>query len=90
MATFLVVSFSERVMSFSVISCGFFLSRSSFCSVVRLTAARFFCSVERGPSLSPTVSVCAPAQCEKEGGTCMKSMTGTLRLFASTRRPMRA
>ena len=52
MATFLVVSFSERVMSFSVISCGFFLSRSSFWSVARFTTARFFCSIESGPSLN--------------------------------------
>lgn len=60
MATFLVVSFSERVMSFSVISCGFFLSRSSFCSVARFTTARFFCSIESGPSLILTVSVRTP------------------------------
>lgn len=51
MATFFVVSFSERVMSFSVISCGFLLSRSSFCNVARFTTARFFCSIESGPSL---------------------------------------
>ena len=68
MATFLVVSFSERVMSFSVISCGFFLSRSSFCSVVRLTTARFFCSVERGPSLSPIVSICTPRNARRKVG----------------------
>ena len=60
MATFLVVSFSERVMSFSVISCGFFLSRSSFCSVARFAKARFFCSIESGPSLPHTVSFRVP------------------------------
>lgn len=64
MATFFVVSFSERVMSFSVISCGFFLSRSSFCSVARFTTARFFCSIESGPSLSTSVSAHEPSRKE--------------------------
>ncbi len=52
MATFLVVSFSERVMSSSLISCGFFISSLFFSSRARFPILRFFCSMDSGPSLS--------------------------------------
>ena len=51
-ATFFVVSFSDRVMSSSRISWGFFMSSLFFSSFARLAAVRFFCSMERGPSLN--------------------------------------
>lgn len=52
MTTFFVVSFPDLVISSSVISCGFFSSALFFSNFVRFAAFRFFCSIDRGPSLS--------------------------------------
>lgn len=50
-ATFFVVSLTDRAISSSFSSCGFLSSALFFSSLARLTGARFFCSIERGPSL---------------------------------------
>lgn len=83
-ATFLVVSFWDLEMSSSFNSCGFRSSSLFFSSFARLTGARFFCSIDRGPSLH-RISGRVYA---KVYNTHMNPIAGTLRLLASALRPI--
>ena len=90
--TCFVVSFSDRAMSSSRSSCGRRSSSLFFSNLARLPTTRFFCSTASGPSLCISLAHqdarATTKEQKKGGGTHIKSITGTRRLFASALRPI--